>query len=225
MNQSLNQHASQILNAVHAGLKSPNNFSISVEQIKDEIAQARNRHAEQMIRERIFDPEPFRQTIPKLRIERRDFSGVTGYNTNRMEFFASIPELLFLPGQKPVHYITAMDRAYQFKVLYGEEFLFAKHDQYSGKKPTIWIRDTELWLFNPPIANIQFIGVRAMFENPRALNGVGGIVFTDDSPYPMPTSLSDRIRNKLVDDYIRHYRMGNMQPTLMGGDINIRTEK
>lgn len=221
MNQSLNQQAEQILNAVYAGLKTPSNFSISVRQIKDEIAQARNRHAEQMIREKTFIAEPFRQTIPKLELEKKDFSGVPGYETTRKELFASIPELLFLPGQKPVHYVTAMDRAFPFKVVYGDDFLYARHDRFSGKKPTIWIRDNELWLLNPPIANIKYIGLRAIFENPRALNGVGGIKFTDNDPYPMPTILSDRIRGKLVDDYIRHYRMGHLQPTLMAGDINI----
>lgn len=221
MDNSLNQIAEQILNGVYAGLKGPGNFSVSKQQIKDEVAQMRNRGAEELISAGLFESEPFRQTIHKLPVAKKDFSGISGYETNRQEYFASIPELLYLTGIKPVNYVAAMNKEFPFKVLYGDEFFYANQDRYSKSKPTIWVRDKELWLLNPPIANIQHITMRAMFENPRALNGVSGMRFTDDDPYPMQAALTAKIRNKLVEDYIRQYRMGTMQPTLMGGDINI----
>lgn len=224
MDHSINQYADQVLNAVYAGLKGPANFPISKEQIKDELAQLRNRMAVKKQDAGItIDPEPFRQTIPKLKVERKDFSGVEGHTTNRQEFWAKIPELAYFSGIKPVAWVSAMDRAMTFKIVYGNDFAYARHDRFSGKLPTIWIQDTNLWLFNPPIANIQFITVRAIFENPRALNGIGGIKFTDMDPYPMPLSMGAEIRDKMIFDYINQYRRGTMQPTLMAGDLNIST--
>jgi hypothetical protein len=71
---------------------------------------------------------------------------------------------------------------------------------------------------------MKYIKVRTLVENPRALNGVGGIKFTDNDPYPMPLAIGAEIRDRLINEYITRYRRGTMQPTLMAGDMNINTE-
>lgn len=224
MNSSLNEIASQILNAVHAGLKTPNNFAISIRQIKDEVAQRRNTELlAEIASGRGVDLEPYRQTIFKLPLYKKDFSGTNGYTTTRREYHASIPKPLFAPGLKPVAWVTAMDRSFPFKVIYGNDIFHTRFDKYSGNAPTVWIQDTNLWLLNPPISNIQHISIRYILENPRAVNGVAGMKFMDDDPYPAPGAVMDRIRSRLIDEYIRHYRLGSLQPTLMAGDINVST--
>jgi hypothetical protein len=223
MQHSLNQYADQVLNGVYAGLKGPANFPISKEQVKDEIAQERNARLEKRLKQGYADIESYRQTIPKLQVVRKDFSGITDHITGRQELWAQIPELPNFTGVKPVAWVSAMDKVIPFKIVYGNDFAYAQHDKFSASKPTIWITDTNLWLFNPPIATIKFITIRTLVENPRALNGVGGIKFTDDDPYPMPLAMGTEIRNKLVNDYINQYRRGTMQPTLMAGDLNIST--
>lgn len=222
MENSLNQIADQIINAVYAGLKSPANYSLSKAQVKDEIAQARNRLIERQVANGVFEPEPFRQTIKKIQLTKEDFSD-SGVTTTRKELRGTIPELLFSPGIKPIQYITAMDRGFQFKIIYGNDFFYYKRSFYADKKPTAWVQDRVLWLFNPPIANIQHVGMRAILENPRSVNEIPGNKFIDDDPYPMPLSMVDEIKLRLVNDYINQYRRGSMQPTLMAGDVNIST--
>lgn len=223
MNNSLNEIAHQIVNAVHAGLKTPNNFAVSVRQIKDEVAQRRNTELAALAASGAVDLEPFRQTIFKLPVSKKDFSGVPGYETTRKEYHATIPEPVHAPGLKPVAWVTAMDRPFPFKVIYGNDIFHTRHDKYSGSAPTVWIQDTNLWLINPPIPNIQHISIRYILENPRAVNGIAGMKFMDDDPYPAPGFVLDKIRTRLIDEYIRHYRMGSLQPTLMAGDINVST--
>lgn len=224
MQNSLNQYADQILNAVYAGLKGPANFPISKEQIKDEIAQERNSRLEKKLKSGGTDLESYRQTIPKLPLVKKDFSGIASSVTNRKEFWAQIPELPNFPGVKPVAWATAMNLSIPFKIIYGNDIFTHQYDKFSATATTIWIHDTNLWLLNPPIANIQFLKMRTLIENPRSANGIGGIVFSDNDPYPMPLAMGAEIRTKLINDYINQYRRGTMHPTLMAGDLNISTD-
>ncbi len=220
MNHSLNDIATQIINAVYAGLKQPANYSLSKQQVKDEFAQARNRYIEAQSATGLFDPEGYRQTILKLPIAKKDFANVTGYTVNRQEYHATIAEILHFPGLKSIGYVAAMNKVIPFKVCFGNDIFYVLQDKYTGSKPTIWIQDTNLWLLNPPMANIQNITFRGILENPRAVNTMVGQSYVDDDPYPMPGSAIDAVRNKMVNDYIRHYRSGNMIPTLVAGDLN-----
>jgi hypothetical protein len=225
MNHSLNDIATQIVNAVYAGLKKPSNYSLSIEQVKDEFAQARNRFIETQVMSGVFEAEPFRQTIPKLPVSKKDFSGIPNFSTNRQEFHASIPEIMHFPGLRSVGYVAAINKVIPFKIVVGNDIFYVLKDKYTGSRPTAWIQDTNLWLLNPPIQNIQYVVMRAIFENPRSLNGVAGMKFVDDDPYPVPGSVIDAIRNKMVNDYIRQYRMANVQPTLLATDMNNTQEQ
>lgn len=219
MDQSLNDIATQIINGVYAGLKKPSNYSLSFEQIKDEFAQARNSYIEAMVKTGVFDPEPFMQTIKKLAVAKRDFADVTGYTSGRQEYFASIPEVMHLPGLRSVSFVSAMNKIVPFKVVFGRDIFYVLKDKYTGDKPTIWIQDNNLWLLNPPIANIQHITFRALLENPRTINKMAGMTFTDDDSYPIPGGVIEILRNKIINAYIKQYRMGNLQPTLIATDM------
>lgn len=219
MDHSLNDIATQIINAVYAGLKQPANYSMSKEQLKDEFSQGRNRYIETQCASGVFDPESYRQTILKLPVTKRDFTNVAGYTGSRQEYHATIAEVMHFPGLKSVGYVAAMDKVIPFKVCFGNDIFHVLKDKYTGNKPTIWIQDTNLWLLNPPIANITNITFRAILENPRAVNNMVGQKYVDDDPYPMPGSAIDAVRNKIVNDYIRQYRLGSPIPTLLAGDI------
>jgi hypothetical protein len=224
MDHSLNDISTQIINAVYAGLKKPANYSLSFEQVKDEFAQERNRYIENKVATGVFDAESFRQTIPKLPVAKKDFANVTGHTTNRSEYYAEIPEVMHFTGLKSIGYVAAMNKIIPFKICFGNDIFYVLKDKRTGDKPTIWIQDKNLWLLNPPIPNIQHITMRAIFENPRALNGVAGIKFVDDDPYPIPGSVSAIIRDKMVDAYIKQYRMANVYPTLVASDINLNKQ-
>lgn len=222
MDGSLNDIASQVLNGVLGGLKGPHNFSVPLDQIKDEVAQYRNRFIQQLQAGGIFEPEQFRQTIKKLPLVKKDFADTQGINTSRKEYWAQIPELLHIRGVQPIAYVSVMDKSViPFKIIFGSDIYFAKNDRWSSKAPTIWVEDKSLWLLNPPVPNIQFITFRALLENPRSINGIAGQTFMDDDPYPIPGHIVSEIRDKMVWDYIKQYRLANPQPTLMAGDLTL----
>lgn len=222
MNGSLNDIASQVLNAVLGGLKGPHNFSMSLEQLKDEFGQYRNRFIQELAQNNILNPEQFRQSILKLPVVKKDFANVAGVTTTRKVFWAEIPELLHINGVQPIAYVSVMDKTvYPFKVVYGNDIFYLQHETYSKNKPTIWVEDRNFWLLNPPVPNIQNVTFRALLDNPRAINGVAGQKFTDDDTYPMPGNIVSEIRDKMVWDYIKQYRMTNPQPTLMAGDLTL----
>lgn len=226
MNGSLNEIASQVLNGVLGGLKGPHNFSVPISQIKDEVAQNRNRFIAQLQAAGMLDPEQFRQTIKKLPLQKKDFALTEGVNTSRKEYWAEIPELLHVAGIQPIAYVSVMDKGVMpFKVIYGTDIYYASRDRYSAKAPTIWVEDRNLWLINPPIPSIQNITFRALLENPRSINSISGQRFMDDDPYPIPGHIVSEIRDKMVWDYIKQYRMTNPQPTLMAGDLTLNQPK
>lgn len=222
MNQTLNEIADQILNAIYAGLKGPSNFSISRQQIKDEFSQARNKKIAELMSGNQFDPEPFRQTIHKIALTKKDFVFESGLSSTRKAHYAEIPELLHMKGIDPIGFVSVMDKTgIPFKKIYGSDIYYALRDRHSAKAPTIWVQDKSLWLLNPPIANIQFITFSGLLENPRALNGIAGNKFIDDDPYPIPGFVIEMIRKEMVYDYIKQYRLANPQPTLMAGDLTL----
>lgn len=224
MNHSLNQVADQILNAVYAGLKGPSNFSISRMQIKDEISQMKNRFLQEMVAQTYVDPEPFRQTIPKITLTVADFSEISGYDSDRSVLHGTIPEIIHLVNFKSVGFVTDAKREKPWKVIIGDDFLYHQYDTYSAKKPTALIQDTNLWIFNPPIENLTNVAMRAAFENPRALNGLSGVKATDNDPYPCPGFLLDKIRTKLVNDYLRQYRLANPSATFIASDSSVQPQ-
>lgn len=220
MEHTLNSISAQILNDVYAGLKAPGNFSVPQRQIKDEFGQARNRYMQEEYQAGRLEKEAYMQTIPKLAVVKKDFVGL-GLTTSRKEYWAEIPEALSFKGFNAFEYITTMDKAVITKIVYGDDFRWVQFDKYTAKMPTIWIQDKNLWLLNPPVANIQWITLRYILDNPRSLNGVAGIKFMDDDPYPAPGHAVDAIKNKMVNDYLRHYRLANPLPTLVAGDLNM----
>ena len=223
MDHSLNDIATQIQNAVYGGLKAPKNYSLSLQQIKDEFAQERYRQIVEQHALGQLNPEEFMQNIKKLPVAKRDFADVDGQNYSTQEYHAVIPEIVHIEGLKSVSYISTLGKSVPFKVIWGQSIFDVKYDKYSAKAPTIWIQDKNLWLLNPPVANIQNITFRAILKNPRAINGIAGQKFSDDDPYPCPLDVVTFIRNKMVWDYIKQYRVGNMQPALMAGDLNINS--
>ncbi len=222
MNQTLNQIADQIINDVNEGLKASTKFAVSREQIKDEFAFGRNRFIHENFNR--IDRDGFAQTIHKLALTKKDFSNIDGYDSGRQELHATIPEVIQIKGFNPVifasetNFTTMID-----KVVFGREFLHTKHDKYTSKSPTLVIQDKNLWLINPPNPNIKSLSLRAVFENPRALNSISNVKITDDDPYPMPGGVIDQVKSKLVEHYIRRYRMGSMRPTL-SGDLNLSNQ-
>lgn len=220
MEHTLNSISAQILNDVYAGLKAPGSFSVPQRQIKDEFGQARNRYMYEEYQAGRLDREAYMQTIPKLKVERKDFVGL-GLTTSRKEYWAQIPEPISIKGLKAFDYITTMDKTAITKIVFGDDFRWTKFDKYTANMPTIWIQDTNLWLLNPPVANISHITLRYILDNPRTINGVAGIKFMDDDPYPAPGHAVDAIKNKMVNDYLRHYRLANPLPTLVAGDLNM----
>lgn len=219
MNHSLNQIGSQILNAVYAGLKGPSNFAVSIEQIKDEVIQERERQAKALAGAGTYIRESFAQNIPKLTLIETDMSGIPGYDSNRKVLWAKIPELIYAYGFKPVLFVTVPNYGAYFKVVYGNDFFYVSNDRYTANAPTIWIKDTDLYLLNPPTVNTKTLAARMVFENPRALNGMYGILISDDDPFPAPADVVSAIRNKLVNDYLRQYRLANPVPAIVASDL------
>jgi hypothetical protein len=217
---SLNSIASQILNDTYAGLKAPNTFAVPARQIKDEFGQARNRYIFEQVELNRLDREGYMQNIPKLNLVKKDFVGL-GLSTSRKEYWAEIPKSISIVGLDAFSYISTLDGATDFKIVFDDDYKWAAYDKYTGKKPMAWIQGTNLWILNPPVANLSSIKLRYILDNPKSINGVAGIKFMDDDPYPCPGHAIGAIKDKLVNDYLRRYRLANPLPTLIAGDPNM----
>lgn len=217
MDISLNSIADIVINNVYAGLKAPSNYSLSRDQVIDEISLLRNRIANDLALKGGLNTQGLYQTIECLEFTCKDISECCTYESGIQVLHAKIPRLLALPNINPVRYVGAIAKGLggvrQFKVVTGNSYIYSKYDIVTSAAPTAWFDDnSNLWIINPPTKAMKVGALTALFENPKELDQYACCTIDNDSPYPVPGYMVDMITGKLINDYLRYYRTTNPTP-------------
>ena len=215
MRLSLNAIADIIINSVYSGTKGVANISLSKDQVKDEINLARNRMILDLHRKYALETEGLYQDITCLKATKKDIRqacpvDVTAQDEHKV-LAVEIPRLLHIPRMNPVKYLGNSNRQVEWKYFWGNDFIYRKYDKYAKNAPVAWINNTTIWLINPPDFLKKQITIQAIFENPRDLSAYNCCKASDNDPYPVPPTIVDMITGKLINDYLRYYRMQNPQ--------------
>lgn len=208
MKLSLNQIADIIINNTEGGLKNRSGRTVTREQVKDEIVLMRARLIMELIPKGVLDRESLLQEVNCINMEKRDISECPAAEGCKQVFYARLPKLLHFPDFEPIQYIGSADGMVPFKVLYGNNHLYAKYEPYASKMPTAWINLEDLWIFNEPKATRK-LRARFVLEDPREIAVFSCSAYSDDDHFPSPKTLTDMIIGKLVNDYHRNYSMKN----------------
>ena len=188
---------SAVLNSVtsHEGVT---NFSLSEEQIADDLNTLRARMVMEMDKVGLFRRPflGFTQTIPAVVVK----------SNGKEPSTAEIPRLISLRGNTVASvYIGGDDGRNPYRVVTGESSENETHDQFIGKLPIVLYQEGHLTITNAPASEkIKVIGV---FERPSDLavfdNGDAPLYDDKKTNYPMTNATLDELIGKLVNDYIR----------------------
>jgi len=216
MRLSLNSIADIIINSVYSGGKGIANISLSKDQVKDEINLARNRFILQLHGQYQLDQEGLFQDITCLKAVKKDIRKVCPIDLKAEEehkvLCVTIPKLLHIPRLNPIKYLGNSNRQVEWKYFWGNDFIYRDTDKYAKNSPVAWVNGNDIWLFKPPQFIKKQITIQAIFENPRDLSAFNCCEASDNDPYPVPPTIVDMITGKLINDYLRYYRLQNPQP-------------
>lgn len=205
---SLNQIADIIINNTEGGLKNRSGKTVTREQVKDEIVLMRARLIMELIPKGVIDRESLLQEVNCIDIVKKDITECPAAEGCKHVFHAQLPALLHFPDFQPIQFIGSADGMIPFKVMYGNDFLYAKHEKYAKSLPTAWINLQDLWILNEPKATRR-LRARFVLEDPRDVRIYSCANYSDDQHFPSPKTLTDMIIGKLVNEYHRNYSMKN----------------
>lgn len=215
MRLSLNAIADIIINSVYSGTKGVANISLSKDQVKDEINLARNRMILDLHRKYALETEGLYQDITCLKATKKDIRQACPVDDTAQKehkvLAVEIPRLLHIPRMNPIKYLGNSNRQVEWKYFWGNDFIYRQYDKYAKNAPVAWVNNTTIWLINPPDFLKKQITIQAIFENPRDLVEYNCCKASDNDPYPVPPTIVDMITGKLINDYLRYYRMQNPQ--------------
>jgi hypothetical protein len=206
------QIASAIENYVtsHEGVT---DFSVAIEQIKDEIDTLRIRmFDEQDLNSRFtISLEPFVQKIESTDVL---YDPITKSTT------VLIPDIhIRQNGKAAIRYCGSQSYKTPFRVVTGNHHLYATHDQFIGNAPLAHYEFGKITFKN---TNLKKVLIIALFTDPSKLVSYG----YDEkvSRYPVPTGLTDMIIGKTAESYIRTmYRIPLQPNTQADSPVNARS--
>lgn len=213
---SLNALADLVINSVMSGMQGTAQHPLIRAQVKQEIVMARNRMMMELKAKRQFDPEGFYQTIPKLPVQARPVKELADFFHFNEALWGACPQPyfeVFDTPQHPVRFIGPPSSHFPWRVLFGSQYRWIKHERYMAKLPTAVFVDRGVWILNPPSMKLKEIPVTAIFSDPRELQKFPDTHSSDSDFFPMPHSVADMVTNKLIQDYLRMYRLAHGQIT------------
>ena len=224
MRLSLNAIADIVINSVYSGGKGITNISLSKDQVKDEINLARNRFILQLHSQYQLDTEGLHQDITCLKATKKDIRQACPIDLGAEEehkiLCVTVPKLLHIPRMNPIKYLGNVNRQVQWKFFWGNDFIYRQYDKYAKNDPVAWVNGQDIWLFNAPLFIKKQITLQAIFESPRDLSAYNCCKASDNDPYPVPPTIVDMITGKMINDYLRYYRLQAPQPNTGSEDSN-----
>lgn len=220
--------AEMIENDVMGGLKGVTNYTLSTEQIMEEITLVGNRMIHERNQQGFLTPEDVFQSIPCIELECKDISECCNVKSGKTALISKepIPKFLVLAGVKPVQYIGTIDQSNQFKYLENfTEFIHSKFSP-SGHLPTAFVNTSNhLVIANPPTSSLKWVQVTALFSEPSELKKYSCVCGPNgETEYQRPSWLIDQIKSKIVNDYLRYYRMGAITQPNTQEQINMTSK-
>jgi len=220
--------AEMIENDVMGGLKGVTNYTMSTEQIMEEITLVGNRMLEERTRQGLPVPQDVYQDVPCIELECKDISECCNIKSGKAALISKepVPKLLFLEGFKPVQYVGPIDQSTQYKFLMSfADFIYSKYSP-SGHLPTAFLNNSNhLVIANPPSSVLKWVQFSALFAEPSELAKYSCICNSNgEIEYKRPSWLIDQVKSKIVNDYLRYYRMGAITQPNTQEQINMTSK-
>ena len=220
---NLQQITDAIKNNVSNGLKGVANYSLSDEQLSDEILNFRSKIIEAQSKLPYHDKWAHAQSINCLELDCENLSRCCNIDTNDQTTHFEIPRLVTTTGWDNIMYLGTADRQQNYKVYTNPNHIqYAKYRFSTGDKPYAWIdmivnsdNNHDGFLFNAPPA-LELISITAIFQDPYVLRE--RYECCQGEPYEIHKKIADDIIAHLTERYLRYYtRLQVQQPNTQTG--------
>jgi len=208
---TLNQIAEIVKNNVYAGLNSPSDYNISLDQIKDEILFKRDGILKALeMKGALGSLEELYTTVPCITLTCKPIQECCdGLKANVTALHGEIPKVALWLGSKSVEYVGGINWHKRFRIYIGSNIRSALSGYAMEGKPLAWIRENGVWIFNAP-RGLDVITMKLVPQDIREAKEYG-CECSDDDEVNMPGWMVDEIKLKLIEQFIRTYRMNQFQ--------------
>lgn len=223
---SLFQLASLVQNNVSGGLHGEQNFTYSLEQLKDELTLERNGLLRDLERKGERPPlAACAQPINARPLTVADYTRIPGGVgelagledlVRRPVLFFTFPPLLQMGDMNPVvRYVGPIARRAPWRLAWKEaDVEYDRHKRLRSATPLVFFDPStpgQAWVFGAPVAQ-RTVSLTAVFADPLLAGHYPPHDFTEDSEYPLPDNLARDIVQRLTNKYISMYGRLNAQP-------------
>ena len=224
---TLEEMASAIRSNVGIGLKEVGNYIYSIDQIKDEISNARSLIILQDSEKGILNPSYFSQTVDKIELLPGVFPNTGVIESNNPVLTAKIPKLAMTKDNSSILYLGPMDMSINVKMYYSLNSLKAhKYNRTIKNRPFGFVdlsQDVDgnvpVYLSNLGPAPFKYITLRAILDDPVKLLQDDGF-YIDDEEFPAPLAIQSMIIELLSNRFIKYYKV-----PMRANEFNDQTDK
>jgi len=224
-NMTLEQMASAIRDHIGPGLKEVDDFSYSIEQLKDEIALMRNSIILEQSKSGTLNLEHFAQSKDNIDIDLRTFPLKSEHPSKRVPHI-KIPRPVMTTDNSAIIYLGPADLSMDFVKYYDASFNNHKYSRVIGNRPYCYIDlagdgdgNVDVYIFGIESSMLSKMAVREIADNPTKVLESDGYL-GDDEEFPAPGAIQDMIIDRLSKRYILYYKDRN-QPN----EANTNTDK
>jgi len=216
---TINQIASAVLNDLYAGnlIKTADTSYISIEQLEDEVADARAAVLKEWYLKGILQLQDIAVAINCIEVDCKDQNKcecMSELANAKMAKHFEIPQLMPGLGSDSILFVGSTDRSTSFKVYYNLQTTkynryYERYKRKKSLKPYVYIEKTlnennmyDGWIFNAPL--VKYIAVIGIFRDPRQLEQFNCCHEID---YLEMGAISNEVLNRVLDKKVRLYRV------------------
>lgn len=197
-----------IWNHLNGALKGTANEPYPMRQIKSEILAERDALIKEYSLKNILKEDTVIQDINCIELDCENLSMCCKVETYDNTLHFTMPKLSS-NVLKPIKYIGLPDKRTSFKIVDRINIPEVKSYNKYRNKSTDENKDTYVWiannlkdgfLFNPPIENLKYISISAIFEDPTALDQYA-CCDTSKDPNVIPAWMTIAIMDKIINRF------------------------
>lgn len=205
--------ASAIRNHVGDGLKEVDDFDYSIEQIKDEIGNLRNKLIFELSKAGKLNPNNFTQKVEgdQLVMDMVPFPIGSGHPVKRVAH-VTLPRPVMTVGNQSITFFGPADMSLDFVKYYDSSFNEHQYSRVIKNRPYCFIdlaytsdSTVDAYIFGIDGSLLKNLAVRIIAEDAVALLESDGI-FGQDEEFPCPQSMQDDIIDILSKRYVFYYK-------------------
>jgi len=210
---TLEEMASAIRSNVGVGLKEVGNYPYSIDQIKDEISNARSSLIYQLSAKKALNPSYFAQTRTNLKLNAGVFPEEGIVESNNPVLITRIPKLAMTKDNSSILYLGPVDMSLNVHLYFSLTDLTShQYTRTIKNRPYGFIDlaqdengDIPVYITNVGPNPFKYITVRAIFDDPVRILQEDGY-YIDDEEFPAPLVIQDEIINQITQKYINYYK-------------------